>query len=260
MPNRIVREGILTSERVDTLDWPAEVFYRRLLSRVDDHGLYDARPAILRAALFPLRIDKVREADCSRSIAACVKAGLIALYVSDDKPYLKVLNTQWQARSEPKFPLPPEDICEQLQSSENSCSLLSESLSLSKTKASKRARAPKRALPEGFGISERVKAWSEEKGHSQLPARLEHFIGKAKANGYAYADWDEAFMSAIRDDWAGLAKPNGHAKPNGSAPWWSSPAAIEAKGRELGMEAKKGESWPDFKGRIQVAIDRQAAA
>lgn len=118
MPNRIVREGILTSERIEQLDPPAEVFYRRLLSKVDDHGLYDARAAILRASLYPLRLDRVREADCSRWIAACVKAGLIVLYEAAGKPYLKVLNTQWQARSDPKYPLPPpESNCVQLQTS-----------------------------------------------------------------------------------------------------------------------------------------------
>jgi len=30
MPDRVVREAILTSERVDKLDAEAEVFYRRL--------------------------------------------------------------------------------------------------------------------------------------------------------------------------------------------------------------------------------------
>jgi hypothetical protein len=106
MPSRIIRDDILTSSRVDELDPPAEVFYRRLLSKVDDHGLYDARPAILRASLYPLRVDRVREADCSRWMAACQKAGLIVLYAHDGRPYLQVLNTRWTVRSEPKYPLP----------------------------------------------------------------------------------------------------------------------------------------------------------
>ncbi len=105
MPTRLLREGILTSDRVDQLDPPAEVFYRRLMSKVDDHGLYDARPSILRSMLYPLRVDRVREADISRWMAACQKAGLIALYQHDGKPYLQMLDTRWQARSEPKYPL-----------------------------------------------------------------------------------------------------------------------------------------------------------
>lgn len=261
MPNRIVREGILTSERVDTLDWPAEVFYRRLLSKVDDHGLYDARPSILRSALFPLRVDRVREADCTRWIATCVKAGLIALYEHGGKPYLKVLNTQWQERSQPKYPIPPEGICEQLQTTVISCEPSSLSYSLSLSKTSKRPRkAAKRPLPEGFGISERVLQWATEKGHTQLPQRLEHFVGKAKANGYAYVDWDEAFMSAIRDDWAGLNAPRGNGMSKPQAAWWLSEATTEAKGRELGISAKPGESMQQYVGRIRAKLEEHRAA
>lgn len=106
MPNRIIREDILTSESVDALDPPAEVFYRRLMSKVDDHGLYDARTAILKSHLYPLRHDRVREADITRWLAACQKAGLIVLYSHDGKPYLQMLKTKWKARSEPKYPLP----------------------------------------------------------------------------------------------------------------------------------------------------------
>lgn len=42
--------------------------------------------------------------------------------------------------------------------------------------------------------------------------------------------------------------------------WWLSDAATEAKGRELGMQARPGESYPDFRGRIRVAIDQAGAA
>lgn len=107
MPNRIVREGILTSDRIDQLDAAAEVFYRRLMSKVDDHGLYDARPSILRSSLYPLRVDRVREADITRWMAACQKAGVIALYEHEGKPLLQMLDTRWPARSEPKYTLPP---------------------------------------------------------------------------------------------------------------------------------------------------------
>lgn len=116
MPTRLLREGILKSERVDELDFAAEVFYRRLMSRVDDHGLYDARLSVLRADCFPLRLDRVREADIARWIAACEKAGLIVLYQSGGKPYLQMRDTNWATRSEPKYPLPTtENTCLQLQ-------------------------------------------------------------------------------------------------------------------------------------------------
>jgi hypothetical protein len=121
MPSRLIREGILTSDRVEQLDMPAEVFYRRLMSKVDDHGLYDARASVLRTSLYPLRVDRVREADCSRWIAACEKAGLIALYEHDGKPFLQMLDTRWTARSTPKFPLPTDAGCKPLGTTVNSC-------------------------------------------------------------------------------------------------------------------------------------------
>ena len=59
-------------------------------------------------------------------------------------------------------------------------------------------------LPPGFCVSERVAEWARDKGHTRLPEHLEHFIGTAKAKGYKYVDWDEAFMNAIRSNWAKL--------------------------------------------------------
>ncbi len=40
MPNRVIREGILNSQRVNKLTEPAELFYRRLMSVVDDFGRF----------------------------------------------------------------------------------------------------------------------------------------------------------------------------------------------------------------------------
>lgn len=122
MPQRIVRDSILTSERVDQLDHSAEVFYRRLMSVVDDFGRYDARPSILRAACYPLRIDKVREADISRWIAACVKAGLIVLYEVAGKPYLELLNLQDRRRAKhSKYPPPPADSRQHMPAYDSTC-------------------------------------------------------------------------------------------------------------------------------------------
>lgn len=121
MPNRILREGILTSDRIDQLDAPAEVFYRRLMSKVDDFGLHDARPSILRSFLYPLRADRVREADIARWIAACEKAGVIALYEHGGKPYLQMLDVGWPTRSEPKCPLPTDPGSKPMQTVARNC-------------------------------------------------------------------------------------------------------------------------------------------
>lgn len=113
MPNRILREGILSSDRVDMLCPEAEVFYRRLMSKVDDHGLFDARPSVLRAALYPLRVSQSNEINCEQWLTDCINAKLIIVYQVDGKPYLKMLDTKWKTRSEPKYEKPVNG-CKQL--------------------------------------------------------------------------------------------------------------------------------------------------
>jgi hypothetical protein len=72
-------------------------------------------------------------------------------------------------------------------------------------RAKRASRSPvKRSLPDDFAISPGVEAWAAEKGFGDLASHLEAFKEKARANGYQYADWDSAFMGAIRNDWAGL--------------------------------------------------------
>lgn len=128
MPNRILREGILTSERVNALDWDAEVFYRRLMSVVDDFGRYSANPKLLRAALYPLQIEKVRDTNIAKWLDACVEVGLVHVYTQSgasgdrcgnqptasadrsggDKRYLEMLDFRQQVRAkDSKYPAPP---------------------------------------------------------------------------------------------------------------------------------------------------------
>lgn len=106
MPNRILREGILTSERVNALGWAEEVFYRRLMSVVDDFGRYHANAKLIRAACYPLALDKVSDADVEKWLLATEKAALISVYPAEDgKRYLELIDFRQQARAKAsKFP------------------------------------------------------------------------------------------------------------------------------------------------------------
>lgn len=110
MPNRILREGILTSERVERLNWAEEVFYRRLMSVVDDFGRYYARPALLLAACYPLLLKKVSDSDIEKWLSACENAALVRVYPAEDgKRYLQLLDFKQQVRaSASKFPPMPD--------------------------------------------------------------------------------------------------------------------------------------------------------
>lgn len=65
-------------------------------------------------------------------------------------------------------------------------------------------RPQKTPIPENFEISDRVRQWAEQNGHGRLIEHLASFRMKCQANAYAYADWDSAFMEAIRGNWARL--------------------------------------------------------
>ena len=109
MPNRILREGILSSERVDKIaDDPAyEVFYRRLFSVVDDYGRFSGDPRIIRAAIYPLRLDSQPASKIRDHIAACEEAGLLMTYLVDGKPYLELSDFhQRLRRMVSKYPSP----------------------------------------------------------------------------------------------------------------------------------------------------------
>jgi len=78
-------------------------------------------------------------------------------------------------------------------------------------------RQVKTGLPADFGISDRVREWAQERGFDRLDEHLDSFKRKAIAKGYTYASWDDAFMEAIREDWAKLRVPQriatGHETP-----------------------------------------------
>lgn len=209
MPNRILRDNILSSESVASLKWDEEVFYRRLMSIADDYGRHEAGHQLLRAKCYPLQTDHVRVADISRWMAACQKAGLILGYAKDGKDFLEICKFGQQQRSASKCPAPiATDInCSQLQS--NDClgvvvfGGVVEGVGVSaKPPSPKRSKPAKTQMPEDFGLSEAVKTWATSKGFSRLDDHLESFKAKAKAKAYEYADWDAALMNAIRDDWA----------------------------------------------------------
>jgi hypothetical protein len=109
MPNRVLREGILSSERVNKIaNNPAtEVFYRRLHSVADDYGRYSGDPRILRAACYPLMLDSVCHADVLHWLDKCATAGLLVLYKVNGKPYLEIVDFKQTLRiKRSKYPAP----------------------------------------------------------------------------------------------------------------------------------------------------------
>lgn len=89
MPNRILKESICTSDTLDQLSWAEEVFWYRLIVNCDDFGRFDARPAILKSRLFPLK-SSVTEKTVKDALKKLSTVGLVTLYEYEGKPYLQL--------------------------------------------------------------------------------------------------------------------------------------------------------------------------
>src|SRR5690606_3839373 len=107
MPNRIIKESICTSDTIDQLSWFEEVFFYRLIVNCDDYGRFDARPAILKARLFPLK--SVTEKQISDALNKLSTVGIVTVYEYDGRPYLQLVtwdkHQQIRAKKS-KYPAP----------------------------------------------------------------------------------------------------------------------------------------------------------
>lgn len=116
MPTRYLKPGIRDSEPIDSVSALAETLFYRLLVTVDDFGRTDARPAMVKAACFPIK-ESVNAAICADLLDELADAGLIDLYAVDEKPYLQLRKWDNAPRAkESKFP-PLHDGCERMRAS-----------------------------------------------------------------------------------------------------------------------------------------------
>lgn len=107
MPNRIIREGITTSERLATVSVHAECLFYRLMVVADDFGAFDGRPIIVRAKCLPLRDSTI--ADVEEWLRELAEHSLIVQYEHEGKPYLAIPKFGQRTRAKSaKFPLPDD--------------------------------------------------------------------------------------------------------------------------------------------------------
>lgn len=119
MPTRLIRDGILSSARINALSPGAELLYRRLLSVVDDYGCFYAAPATVRGACWPTCPDKATERQIAGWLKECASGErpLIVCYQVDGCSYLQVSEFGQQVRTKSKFPQPENNLladCQQI--------------------------------------------------------------------------------------------------------------------------------------------------
>lgn len=295
MPNRILREGILSSERVNALDWEAEVFYRRLMSAVDDYGRYTAHPALLRAALYPLKLETVDTERIARLLEAVRAAGLVHIYKVAGKPFLELLDFRQRMRSrESKFPEPP-GTC-QSDDGQMTVTRTSDGRQMTGTcmtdarpggggdagegdDGGGSAGATAHTVPRGTTRTvNRTQTSSAAPLHMQYALKLrEQGVAITSSHPLA-ANWAARGVSVAQALEAAaiarLRKPQGKIAANYLAPileeilnppaqtaratgppaWWASETATLARGRDLGLPARPGESMAEYRARLGAAI------
>jgi hypothetical protein len=118
-----------------------------------------------------------------------------------------------------------------------------------KSKRESKSKTPT-PISDEFEISEPIKAWALKNGHSQLEKHLESFINKCKAKNYKYSDWDAAFRNAITDNWAKVGQAQ-MTQDKAYGRWDSTLASTMARGKELGILPKVGETEGQYRERLK---------
>ena len=147
MPNRLIKESICTSDKINALSDFLFRLWACLITYVDDFGRGDARSAIIKGRCFPLR-ESVTVDDIETGLAELAASGCIVTYEVDGGNYLcfpNWENHQTIRNKKSKYPEPPSDVnglkaiesnCNQLNSIASKCSrnpIHSESISESES-------------------------------------------------------------------------------------------------------------------------------
>jgi len=249
MPSRLIREGIIESTRVNRLSGPAELFYRRLMNRADDYGRFHANPALLRASLFPLQLDRYSESDVKQMLSECTAPAphpLIIIY--DGGKHLQIMNFKQQTRSPSKFPEPSQDEllikCE-ANATQPTNPMCSESES--ESKAESKALAPPyaailKSIPEAVQkpTYEQVMIWARAYGFTDLIQQVngatlaEHIAADAKAT--PTLKWTQQGAKVIKyaiADAASIHERSTTGTPIRSTPAWQKLKVLQDQLRAL---------------------------
>ena len=86
MPNRIIKESLCSSEKISSLSDFEFRLWIGLITQADDLGRGDARPAIIKGRVFPLR-DRTSLKDIDAAVHGLAAKGCISLYTVGGKSY-----------------------------------------------------------------------------------------------------------------------------------------------------------------------------
>lgn len=249
MPNRVIKESICDSERINQLSPLEEITFYRLLVNADDYGCFDAREMVVKSRLFPLK--EIKPAEVKKLLARLAEVGLIRLYTVAGKAYLQVNKWSEHQRlrvSRHKYPTPDDaDECGILPQVAASCGEKSleseiESESESESESEKRKAHERRfnefwtAYPRKVSKPAARKAFDKVKPDDELLKTMLTAIEKQK----------------LSDQWT---KDNGQYIPH-PATWLNNQRWLD----ELPVSKQKVLPAQDFQQRDYSKVDEQQIA
>jgi uncharacterized phage protein (TIGR02220 family) len=114
MPCRVVRDGLIKSEKVNSLNDSSQMFFVRLLLIVDDHGRYDGRPMAIRTAAYPTT--DICHTRVGEMLSDVCRVGLVQRYHVKGKDYIAIPGFDQRIRvKRARYPDPPSgmpDTCQ----------------------------------------------------------------------------------------------------------------------------------------------------
>lgn len=226
---RSIKPEFWTSEQIAECSPNTRLLFIGIWSFSDDAGIHPFGYGRLKMEVFPG--DAFTRDDIASMVDELLQAGLLEEYTVEEQRYWRVTGWEHQRIDQPtyKYPGPdgeipnspkrrrgneeqtptvrrtPDERSPRERSGEDKD--LSHSSSEIPPPPKRKRKAAVTSIPDDFGISERVAEWAKKNGHGDLPKHLEAFKLKVSAKAYQYANWDAAFMTAIREDWARLKMP-----------------------------------------------------
>ena len=89
MPTRMIREGLLDSDKINLLSADGERLFTRLMLCADDFGRFDGRFIVIKNRAFPLK-ETMKISNIEKDLNECIKVGLITRYLVNGKPYIEI--------------------------------------------------------------------------------------------------------------------------------------------------------------------------
>ena len=112
MPNRVIKETIRTSKKVNSLSDFEFRLWLYLITYVDDYGRGSADPELIKNLVFPRR-KGITEQQIQKALDSLANTGMVILYEYDEEPFLYFPNWDQHQRiqsKKSKFPDPNEGV------------------------------------------------------------------------------------------------------------------------------------------------------